>query len=182
MNNTRAEKLLLSEEVEVAEDFVSGYEGMVKRIVADSVREIGDFTLSFDDLYQEGMIALYHATKKYKDTGNATFMTYAYKAVKNRVIKEVKHYSTIYTNECYSYDVDPRKYEKLFTSDDEFDYSPLINEFINRLNKNDQMIFKLYLQGRSYAEIAVMTNTSSKKIDNRLCLIRKKLNDYYKSI
>lgn len=182
MSNVRAELLPKREDPEVEGDFISGYEGIVKRIVADTIREFGDFILDYDDLYQEGMIALVHASRKFKTDGTANFVTYAYVAVRNRIIKEMNRYKEIYSNEFYSYSINPAKYERQFVSNEESDYRPIIDSFMKTISRNDAMILTLYLKGKSYAEIAVLMNENVKRIDNRLCAIKKKLYSYYQTI
>lgn len=183
MRNKRALSLPKEEEQKIELDLISSYEGLVRRIVLDSIREFGAFTLDFDDLYQEGMIALLHAGTKYMDRGEAEFITYAYKAIKNRVIRNANLYKKIYEYESVSYSENPRKYECLFADSEyqEIDYEGELADFTKNLNKNDQMILMMYLQGRSYAEIATILNTKIKRIDNRLHLIKKKLYSYYKA-
>ena len=42
----------------------------------------------------------------------------------------------------------------------------------------EKEILFLYLSGRSYSEIAEMTNKNEKSVDNALQRVKKKLNDF----
>ena len=58
------------------------------------------------------------------------------------------------------------------------EFQEKIINFKNELNDTDAMIFELKLNSFSYREISILLDIDFKKVDNRLCLIRKKLKKY----
>ncbi|HHT24435.1 MAG TPA: sigma-70 family RNA polymerase sigma factor [Clostridiaceae bacterium] len=152
-----------------------------------------------EDLIQEGMIGLYQAIFSFDATQNVPFKNYASAVVDSRLYDAIrtatrkKHQPL---NESlsldYSYDNssedEPISLFEILS--DESALSPeslLLNKEIkinlenflqNYLSKYEDQVASLYLQGKTYREIADKLKVSTKSVDGALQRVRKKLSEY----
>lgn len=152
-----------------------------------------------EDLIQEGMIGLYQAIFSFDVTQNVPFKNYASAVVDSRLYDAIrtatrkKHQPL---NESlsldYSYDNssedEPISLFEILS--DESALSPeslLLNKEIkinlenflqNYLSKYEDQVASLYLQGKTYREIADKLKVSTKSVDGALQRVRKKLSEY----
>lgn len=134
-----------------------------------------------EDLIQEGMIALYRAIDAYDLESKVPFFAFAYSCVKNRIIDVVKAANRdkhkALNNYVSIYDVD---YSMSATSAED---TAIMRENSIQVKKNitenlsseETGILRLYLDGRSYRDIALQTGKSEKYIDNSLQKIKRKI-------
>lgn len=134
-----------------------------------------------EDLIQEGMIALYRAIDAYDVGSKVPFSAFAYSCVKNRIIDVVKAANRdkhkALNNYVSIYDVD---YSMSATSAEDTaimrENSIQVKKSIqDNLTGEEVAILKLYLDGRSYRDIALQTGKSEKNVDNALQKIKKKV-------
>lgn len=164
------------------EKIVKEHGGLIVSIIKNLELECGHFKISFDDLYQEGLIALYNAYKNYNKEEKAKFSTFAYMVI-SRSLKRYHHQQmNKYQNESYSLD-----------SLEHLDYYPAIGDYIagdhsiryaneekrdkldklfTILNIEDQHIVALRINKNSYKQIAEKLNITTKRVDNRLLRIK----------
>ena len=83
-------------EAEEEEELLSNYEKLVKKIAGEQLALINDTAIEYDDLYQEGIIALYLSYGNYKELGPAKFSTYAYISIKRRIKRFISWQRNIY--------------------------------------------------------------------------------------
>ncbi len=142
-------------------------------------RKAGDFQnigIDLDDLIQEGFLGLYSAVNTYSEAGKASFRTYASVCIRNRMVSAVRSASREICAEELTEDI-PIK------SEDEPENSFIIKENFARLmkrietslSKSEKKVLSLYLEGKSYDEIAAELNKSRKFCDNAMQRARKKL-------
>lgn len=134
-----------------------------------------------EDLIQEGMIALYRAIDAYDTGSKVPFSAFAHSCVKNRIIDVVKSANCdkhkALNNYVSIYDVD---YTLSATSAED---AAIMRENSIQVKKNileilsaeDTAILRLYLDGRSYRDIALQTGRSEKFVDNALQRIKRKV-------
>lgn len=171
------------------EQIAHRYTNLVKTVCSNYYLAGGDY----DDLYQEGLIALFIAVQSYSPEHNVTFETFARKVVKRKLISAVrqsrrrKHeylnqsvslYSEKYQNIPILDTIRDSRYQDLirdieqpFSMDeflDQFSFTPLEKE-----------ILLLYLEGFSYENIVNKTNRNFKSVDNAMQRIRRKIKKYY---
>lgn len=173
------------------EKLLNDFKNMIANLVNTYKYDIGDYKVDYDDLYQEGYLALYDACLKFKDDKGMRFSSYAYLLIRSRIINAVRSDAKIRRNEFYSYDrfekndwnrnlastyvcEDPIKYQN-----EEFERL-YVKRFIDSLSKEDQIILKMRANKRSYKQIAKDLNINVKKIDNRLRYIRNAYKEYEK--
>ena len=129
-----------------------------------------------DDLIQEGFLGLYSAVNTYNEAGKASFRTYASVCIRNRMVSAVRSASREICAEKLTEDI-PIK------SEDEPENAFIIKEDLARLmkrietslSKSEKKVLSLYLEGKSYDEIAAELNKSRKFCDNAMQRARKKL-------
>ena len=150
-----------------------------------------------DDLIQEGMIGLYKAIGVYDSEKNNNFGAFASLCIHRQLQNAVKNANRKKNGPLNTYI--PIKYFdgsslteeesklKLVIVDDN---SNIEDNYINHelttimmskikemLPKDHYQILKLFLRGDSYSSIAEHMNISTKKVDNTLQSIKKKLKD-----
>ena len=143
---------------------------------ASAFREKG---VESDDLVQEGLIGLLSAIRSYDESRGASFETFAYICITNRmksaVSSAVKRTDTISLDESQeSLDVkaDP---QEIVLSDDVAER--WLDAAVKKLSALEAKVLKYYLSGYSYRQIAAAVNASGKTVDNALCRAKNKLRD-----
>ena len=149
-----------------------------------------------EDIVQEGMIGLYKAVRDYNEEKNASFRSFAELCVNRQMITAIKAATREKHQPLNSYvslnkPVYEEESEQTYMDFLQSDSSALLNPetlLIGQENKHfleDQMVknlssfetrvLVLYLQGRSYFEIAHVLDKPEKSIDNALQRVKKKL-------
>ena len=140
--------------------------------------------LEIDDLAQEGMLGLIDAMKSYRPDRGASFRTFAYRCVTNRMLNliaasgrnpsqvSVDHIGNLepLTEEQIPNAKDPQ--EILIQQENPIDW---IHRARNLLSKNEREALRLYLGGYSYQEMAASLQCTTKAVDNALQRVRRKL-------
>lgn len=165
------------------------HHSMIYKIIYNLDLETGDYLIDVDSLYQEGSIALYSAVFSYEKDKAMSFSSYAYMVVRSRLHTYIRDTYRKRINDCLSIDNhDAYNYEFFATNGRVSDYplqyhrerefADYLYRFVGNLSKEDQEIFKLRSEDYSYKEIASRLNIKTKKIDNRLRVLRKRLKEY----
>ena len=150
-----------------------------------------------EDIIQEGMIGLYKAIRDYDKEKNASFRSFAELCINRQMITAIKAATRQKHQPLNSY-VSLNKL--VFENDSEETYLDLLregellnpealligqenknfleNQMIKNLSSFESRVLTLYLQGRSYFEIANMLNKPEKSIDNALQRVKKKLEKF----
>lgn len=152
-----------------------------------------------EDIIQEGMIGLYKAVRDYNEEKNASFRSFAELCVNRQMITAIKAATRQKHQPLNSYvslnkPVYEEESEQTYMDFLQSSSGSLLNPealLIGQENKTfleDQMVKKLssfetrvlvlYLQGRSYFEIARVLDKPEKSIDNALQRVKKKLEKF----
>ena len=145
-----------------------------------------------EDLMQEGMIGLFSAIRSYDLGSKAKFSTFATTCIRNRVNTFIK------TNNREKH-IPLNTYISIYSGEDEEDEVPIYEQLIDespgpeeevieserfremyadldkRLSHVEGTVAKLYISGRSRAEIAEAIGKDEKSVNNALTRIRNKL-------
>jgi len=154
-----------------------------------------------EDLVQEGMIGVLKAIRDYQPDRGASFRTFAGLCVERQIISAVKGASRLkhsMLNESLSLnrpvtdkDESIGSFEEVIA--DEKDASPekmlLLREDVSYISENlndilsalELQVWKMYVQGSSYKEIAEKLDRTSKGVDNAIQRAKKKLADILES-
>lgn len=136
-----------------------------------------------EDLVQEGLFGLWSAAQTYNCNSSASFKTYAYKCIDNRIntgankCKGKKHIPTdllIYLDSDDSTQLKDKSTPEQRIIERE-NYITTINRIKTVLSVKEFKVLSYYLAGNSYKQIADLLGTNVKAIDNAIQRIRKKL-------
>ena len=133
----------------------------------------------FEDLIQEGTIALFSAVKTFV-SDRSDFFTYASHCIKNAMIDVLRKASAknkIPDSLLSSLEdielKDNNTPEKIFFENE--DYRLLADSIKIELSKTEYDVLNYFLSGLSYSEIALKLKISVKAVDNSLQRVRLKL-------
>ena len=161
-------------------------------------REYFLFGADFDDLIQEGMIGLYKAVVAYNPDKNISFSSFATMCIHHQVQNAVKvasskknhplnDYVSISIEGGFSADDDgpkimlqaPDKGAEQLTIDKERE--KILHQKLKQLLTTEQYdILLMYLHGYTYVQMAQRYNITTKKVDNNIQAIKRKLRDMLK--
>ena len=181
------EKIKLGNE-EAYNDLLDIHKKMIYKIIYSENLFIGDYMIDIDSLYQEGCITLYKAVFDYQEEKGMTFSSYAYMVIRARIKTCIRNdkasnaecysledynnvdHQTAFINMCVS--ENPIEYHR------EIEFEKRLNSFVSNLSDEDRQIFELRGDDCSYKQISERLKINTKRVDNRLRVLRKKLKEY----
>ena len=145
-----------------------------------------------EDIRQEAIIAFYHAVLSYDSSMNhVTFGLYAKVCIRNRIISHIRklqnasvvlhpcelpesgepflHYQKKMA-EVQGHTVDPEQ-----EAVDRESYYSLLKMINESLTPGEKDVFRLYIAGKPYKEIAALLNRTEKSVDNAVFRIKSKV-------
>lgn len=129
-----------------------------------------------DDLVSEGIVGLLNAVRTFDGSKGASFSTYAYACVNNRILNALKKSSRIINCEE---NIDNLNLEGSATPEsiviNREELGEVFSLIEKGLSKTEKSVFEEYLSGSSYQEIAARLGLSLKSVDNALMRVRRKL-------
>lgn len=153
------------------EELIGRYTPLIKARAA----EFANDRVSREDLESEACLAAVRAVKSFDPGKNSSFSSYMAVCVTNRIISVLRsadrHIQTVAEAD---YDVtDDNTPETIFLERE------LDAEIAELLTEKEYKIFRQYLEGSSYADIADKLGISSKSVDNAVQRVRRKLKGLY---
>ncbi len=170
-------KRLESGETGVTEYLLNKYKPLVKR-QARTLYLIGGDN---DDLIQEGMIGLFKAIRGYRAGGECSFYTFAELCVTRQMYTAVqasKRKKHAPLNGYVSLDEEPQILAEQNPEDmliDQEELESRYDQIHRRLSDMEQLVLELYLEGKTYGQIASVIGKNEKAVDNTLQRLKKKL-------
>lgn len=148
-----------------------------------------------DDMMQEGLIGLYSAVKKFDGTRFPFFKVFALVCVKRRMLSAIKEASRKKHKPLNSYisldtsannNSQDTSLSEIIASEEDLhnpeamiinreSYNSMESEINRSLSTFELDVLMLYLEDRSYREIAHILNKDVKSVDNAIQRIKKKL-------
>lgn len=147
-----------------------------------------------EDLIQEGMIGFYKATRDYDASHGASFYSFAELCITRQIITAIKTatrkkhmplntyvsiYKKIDENEGERSIADTLPQMQVESPEDTFivkeSLSVLLGRLADSLSPLEKEVLDLFLEGKSYTQIAQILSRSAKSIDNALQRIKKKV-------
>ena len=173
---------------EAFETLLENHKKMIYKLIYNSTLEAGDYAIDVEEVFQEASLILYRAVFTFEEDKKVKFSSYAYLVLKSRIKNVFRSYYNIYKEESYSIDSrehqdyllslaikeDPIKYHK------EQEFRKRLDRFIDDLSDQDRQILELRGDELSYKDISNLLHISTKKIDNRLRILRKRMEQYLK--
>lgn len=170
-------ELLRGGEADIMEYMLDKYKPLVKR-QARTMYLIGGEN---DDLIQEGMIGLFKAIRGYRKSGESSFYTFAELCITRQMYtavqasKRMKHAPL---NSYISLDEEPEILSEPNPEDLLIDQENLENRYDQidkRLSDLEKLVLELYLEGKTYGQIAAIIGKNEKAVDNSIQRLKKKL-------
>ncbi len=171
---------------------ISKYKNLIGKLAKKYYEANKNIGIEYDDLFQEGMVALSSALKDY-DQDNTLFYTFLILIVRRemeRLIKTAKRFKHMILNESLSLN------ELIIGSEDIYlediipsDYN-LENYYYSKevalklyyykynLKDDEALVYELKFNNFSISEISNLLDIPYKKVDNYLHKIRKSLSQY----
>ena len=168
--------------------------GRYKNLVKSKARTYFLIGADKEDIVQEGMIGLFKAIRDFKGDKQCSFKAFAEICITRQIITAIKtatRQKHIPLNSYISlnkpmYDEDSEQTlldtiveNKIFDPEEimisKENFSDIEEKMENNLSKLEWNVLSLYLEGKSYSEIAQMLNKTEKSIDNALQRIKKKM-------
>ncbi|GAA4723537.1 RNA polymerase sporulation sigma factor SigH [Brevibacillus fulvus] len=193
MSDEEVVDLVRDNDAEALEYLINKYKNFV-RAKARSYFLIG---ADREDIVQEGMIGLYKSIRDFRGDKLTSFKAFAELCITRQIITAIKTATRqkhiplnsyvsldkpIYDEDsdrtlldviCGTKVTDP---EELFINREEFD--DIEGKMSEILSDLERQVLMLYLDGRSYQQIAVELNRHVKSIDNALQRVKRKLERY----
>jgi RNA polymerase sporulation-specific sigma factor len=168
-------KNLTDEEILRNENARRAYEMLSERYAGRVIALARTFkSLAFDDLIEEGLIALFRAIETYDENKGAKFSTYAYACIKNRLSDANSKGRRVSESETEAVA------ETDFAA---FEVKEELDSIIeHNLTKLEGDIFRLRQSGMSYTEIANLRGIAEKSVDNAYFRAKNKLKKIFQNI
>ncbi len=140
-----------------------------------------------NDLFQEGMIALYSAIQSYEPNHNCSFTSYAGKIIRRTIVSEIKHANRqkrILGDKACSLENIINLHSSHTQTPEEYilgseSCAEIISFLKNELTKLEFMVFtNKRINNKSYKEISKTLGISTKCIDNAITRVKKKFVKY----
>ena len=134
------------------------------------------------DLVQEGMLGLLNAVRNYDASKGAAFYSYASSCITNKMIGELRKLSqkkkipqalivpSETAEQADAYAADPQ--DEIIARENEKIKDEKIKILLSKLEYN---VFRLYISGYSYEEMATVLSVSKKSIGNAVCRMKAKI-------
>lgn len=201
-NRSHEEDMLLIGKVRAGkhaayESLIAKYQGFVKLKASSYFMSGGDI----DDLVQEGLIGLTKAVRDYRSDREASFRSFAELCITRQIITAIKtasrqkhaplntylslsHSPTTHDEgECSLGDILPGSpvhdpLNQVISSEEVDSLKDCLSRLLSRL---ETRVLKLYLEGRSYEQIAERLTCDTKSVDNALQRIKRKVDLHLQS-
>ncbi len=142
------------------------------------------------DLSQEGLVGLIRAIQTFDRSKRIKFSTYANACITNRMLSSISKINKINYNEASSNDVEDfsvngndqvnfESPESIFLEQEK--YREFISHISCSLTDLERTVFNLYLEEKTYRQIADELSLSQKAVDNAMQRVRKKLKSVIKN-
>lgn len=163
-------------EVDIMEYLLDKYKPLVKK-QARTMYLIGG---EKDDLIQEGMIGLFKAIRGYRAGEESSFYTFAELCITRQMYTAVQASNRMKhapLNSYISLDEEPEILSEPNPEDLVIDQENLENRYDQidkRLSSMEKLVLELYLEGKTYGQIAAIIGKNEKAVDNSIQRLKKK--------
>ncbi len=161
------------------EVFAAEYSRLVTRLVRRYFLRGGDY----DDLYQEGMIGLLYAIRRFDPERSENFEAFASTCIKNRLLDALRRdiaandkvYQTTESIQDFKEDTSGDPESKVLADESAKEIKKALTGLLSAFEVS---VLDLYLEGYTVKEAAEKLNKPSKSVDNAIIRIRNKLKRY----
>ena len=161
------------------EDFAAEYSRLVTGLVRRYFLRGGDY----DDLYQEGMIGLLYAIRRYDPERSENFEAFASTCIKNRLFDALRRdiaandklFQTTESIKDFKEGSSGEPESKVLADESAKEIKEALTGLLSAFEVS---VLDLYLEGYTVKEAAEKLNKPSKSVDNAIIRIRNKLKRY----
>lgn len=170
-------ELLSQDETDVVEYLLDKYKPLVKR-QARTMYLIGGEN---DDLIQEGMIGLFKAIRSFRKSGEGSFFSFAEMCITRQMYTAVQASNRMKHSPLNTYvPLDEEPEAALEASPEELminqeNLENRYDQIHRRLSDMEKLVLELYLEGKTYGQIAAIIGKNEKAVDNSIQRLKKKL-------
>ncbi len=192
LNDEQIIDLIQKGQADATEYMLKKYYPLVKK----SIRTLYLIGADTEDLSQEGMIGLFKAIQSFQPDNNASFYTFAKLCIDRQIYSAIKasnrkkhsplnsyisFYSKINEDEMELIDnleagMDSNPEQIVLDRENATNIEEILDEHLSKMEKQ---VLSLYLEGKSYSDIASELGKTSKSIDNAIQRIRDKVKKMY---
>ena len=152
---------------------------LIKRETASAVARSEELKEHFDEIGQEALMALYDAAMSFTEGKNVTFGLYAKICIHNRIISYVRRMNA-QKRRAERVSSAAEGVQKKCEAPEELleilERNAELKKFLDEnLSVYEKKVFSLYLQKKSYAEIAKTVGKEEKSVDNALKRVKSKI-------
>lgn len=164
-------------EEEVMDFLLDKYKPLVKKR-AHTLYLIGGEN---DDLIQEGMIGLFKAIRGFRLSEETSFRTFAELCIGRQMytaVKASRRKKHAPLNTYVSLDEEPQVFSEADPESlviDQENLESRYDQIHRRLTDMEKLVLELYLEGKSYGQIASAIGKNEKAVDNTIQRLKKKL-------
>ncbi len=159
-------------------------------VIRNKSADFYDMGIEAEDLIQEGLIALHAAAVSYSARKGASFKTYATVCIRNRLASAVRSANNAknrINNTAVSLEEQPGSTADLLSEPEccliATENVREITEYARgKLSITERRVLSLYIDGRTYEEIAKELGISIKACDNAMQRVRRKLRDHISNV
>ncbi len=152
---------------------------LIKKEVLSAVSRSEELRGYYDEISQEALVALYGAAVSYNGEKNVTFGLFAKICIHNRIISYVRKINAQLkrmNKTMLAAEADVKKSdapeELIEALERDAELQRLLSEALSGYEKR---VFSLYLQKKSYAEIAATLGKDEKSVDNAIYRVKSKI-------
>ena len=171
-------------EEEVMDFLLDKYKSLVKKR-AHTLYLIGGEN---DDLIQEGMIGLFKAIRGFRLSEETSFRTFAELCIGRQMyaaVKASRRKKHAPLNTYVSLDEEPQAFSEADPESlviDQENLESRYDQIHRRLTDMEKLVLELYLEGKSYGQIASAIGKNEKAVDNTIQRLKKKLDKDEKGV
>ena len=139
-----------------------------------------------DDLMQEGLMGLFNAVGTFKSESGTKFSTYANVCISNKMTTAlIKNNQDV---KIIDYSIDDTDNDETYIFDtpesillEKEKMQELYDKIISLLSEKEWLIFRLFLTGSTYDQMARQLNIPPKVVDNAIQRVRRKLKSVWRA-
>lgn len=193
-NDYEIHYLIKENNEEAYELMFNKYKPLIDKLATIYYQKYFSYAVEYEDLIQEGQIALLNAVDNFDEGNGALFYTFALLFIKRameKYIREISRYKHQVLNQATSLSkelnsdgflVEDYIYEEKDLTDkevyDRFNAKRIIN-FKYNLSQRQAQVFELRMNNFSNQEIAQLLDINYKAVDNSIRVIKEKFEKYY---
>ena len=156
-------------------DLMVMYKPLIESMGKSYAAKCGNVLFTEDDFVQEATLGFYSAVQSYKPSDKVTFGLYAKICVRNRLVSLLRFASKKAKNTEKSGEKRKGYTDPVYSFYDEEVALQMEKKIEELLSGFEYSVFRLYIQNKSYKEIAEALGRSVKTVDNALYRIKTKL-------